>query len=366
MSLAEFAGRVAEGPTPLLALRVVAFAETAWRHGRRAALQAERRCASAFLIAARRVLRASDLLGHDPRSAVFVAALTTPGRREAGQAFAADCRSALARIASAMELTTGLRMETGWTLGSLSPASLHTRIGEAFERGARERERYAFFSLVGHELRTPLTSIRGYLDALIEDEVEDEFVRPFLETARSEALRLGRFLDGMFELSLIDAGLHGTARTCDPAAIVLEALAAAHPAARARGIALLHELERGLVVRLDADLLSQVVGNVIDNALKYGAADGLVHVGVRALDARFVEVAIDDDGPGIATHEREAIFVLGYRSASGGAGSGIGLAVARLIVERSGGEIDVVDGRFGGACFRVRLPREAAGPSGDA
>jgi signal transduction histidine kinase len=341
-------------------LRVVDFPEVAWRRGRRAALRAERRCASAFASAARHVLRASDVLGHDACSAVFVAALTTPGRGASAAALPADCRTALGRIASTMELATGLRLETGWTVEANLDieARLAPAIEAALERGAKERERYAFFSLIGHELRTPLTSIRGYLEALLEDDVEPATARMFLEVARTEALRLGRFIDGLFELSLIDAGLKCAEQTCDAATAVAAAVSAALQGARRRGITLAHDLPGGLQVRIDHDRLVQVAGNVIENALKHGASGGFVAAALRAADRRFVELTIEDDGPGVAAAERESIFALGYRSsASGAGGSGIGLAVARLILERVGGEIDVVDGARGGACFRIRLPR---------
>jgi signal transduction histidine kinase len=342
-------------------LRVVDFAEVAWRRGRRAALRAERRCAEAFALAASHVLRSSDVLGHDAGSAVFVAALTTPGRGASAAALPADCRAALGRIASTMELATGLRLETGWTVevnldieASLAPA-----IEAALERGAKERERYAFFSLIGHELRTPLTSIRGYLEALLEDGVEPATARTFLEVARTEALRLGRFIDGLFELSLIDAGFNCAEQTCDASAAVAAAISAAMPGARQRGIALAHDLPGGFQVCIGLDRLVQVAGNVIENALKHCAAGGIVTAALRA-DRRFVELAIEDDGPGVAEGERESIFALGYRSAASGAGgSGIGLAVARLILERVGGEIDVIGGSRGGARFRIRLPRAA-------
>jgi signal transduction histidine kinase len=358
--LSTFAEHVPAGETPLLVLRVADFAEVAWRRGRRAALRAERRCANAFEQAARNVLRSSDVLGHDACSAVFVAALTTPGRADATTALPADCRAALGRIASAMELATGFHLETGWTVDPRLDlaASLGPAIASALERGARERERYAFFSLIGHELRTPLTSVRGYLDALLEDDVDPVAARDFLEIARTEALRLGRFIDGLFELSLIDAGLHCAEMSCDARAAALAALAAAIPAARRRGIAIASDLACGLEVRIESDRLVQVAGNLIDNALKHGAEGGVVHAGLRALDRRFVELTVEDDGPGIPARERESIFALGYRSrASSARGTGIGLAVTRLILGRVGGEIDVIDGRRGGACFRVRLPR---------
>ncbi len=364
LPFATFAAHVPQGATPLLVVRVVDFAEVAWRRGRRAALRAERRCANAFALAAREVLRASDVLGHDACSAVFVAALTTPGRVACGKAFPADCRAVLSRIASTMELATGLRLETGWTVESQAnlAASLWPAIEVALERGAREREQFAFFSMIGHELRTPLTSIRGYLDALLEDDLDAASTRTFVEVARTEALRLGRFIDGLFTLSLIDAGFEGAERSCDAQAAVLAAVEAALPAARRRGVTIVHALEPGLQVGMEADRLGQVAGNLIDNALKHGASGGRVEMELRPLNARFVALTVEDDGPGVPAEEREAIFTLGYRSASGSAGgTGIGLAVARLILERAGGEVDVGEGRRGGARFQARLPRADLG-----
>jgi signal transduction histidine kinase len=82
-----------------------------------------------------------------------------------------------------------------------------------------------------------------------------------------------------------------------------------------------------------------------------------VYVSVATLDTRYVEVRVDDDGPGVAAHERETIFSLAKRGRNATAhGSGIGLAVVRLMLERIGGEADVGESLLGGAQFRVRLP----------
>ncbi len=80
----------------------------------------------------------------------------------------------------------------------------------ALLRGAQERERYAFFSALGHELRTPLSSIRGYLETLLDDDVDARTRRRFVRIAYNESLRLSRLVDGMFEISLLD--LHATLR----------------------------------------------------------------------------------------------------------------------------------------------------------
>jgi len=198
-------------PVPILVLRLPQFERIAWRDGKRAAQRLERSAARAFMQAARRCLRSEDLLAHDPYSDIFVAATLAAPRRGDGQDSlgmpnALDCRSALERIAAAMSLATELTIETGWTLvhDIGSDGDFGVAIASALERGLRERERYEFFATVGHELRTPLTSIRGYLETLLDGGIDSSASRRFLQTARREALRLGRLVDTMFEFSLLD------------------------------------------------------------------------------------------------------------------------------------------------------------------
>ncbi|MFN2450382.1 MAG: histidine kinase dimerization/phospho-acceptor domain-containing protein, partial [Candidatus Baltobacteraceae bacterium] len=109
-----------------------------------------------------------------------------------------------------------VRIETGWSLcaPSRDRPEFEQDIALALERGARERERYEFFAAVGHELRTPLTSIRGYLETLLDEPVDAPTSRRFLETARREALRMGRLLEGMFEFSLLDLSAGPSALEC--------------------------------------------------------------------------------------------------------------------------------------------------------
>ncbi len=107
-------------------------------------------------------------------------------------------------------------VENGWTLLVRATNDLNGDIAAALERGARDRERYEFFSAIGHELRTPLTSIRGYLETLLDEETDGQNRSRFLETARREALRMGRLLDGMFEFSLFDLSVDTLAmQQCD-------------------------------------------------------------------------------------------------------------------------------------------------------
>lgn len=350
---------------PVLVLRVPFLERLAWREGRSAARRLERQCLTSFRETGRRVLRASDLLAHDDESELFVAALAVPPR-DRPRMTSIDCRAALSRLSTAMEYAAGVDVECGWTfvrnVGVGDPL-LTVTVEAALERGARERERYAFFSAVGHELRTPLTSVCGYLDTLLGEPLDAATTQRFLEIARAEALRLGRLVEGMFALSMLDLQetlQRGEVGACDAVQALCAAIDATAPTARLREatVTLLETPDRApLLVAASLERVVQTAVNLLDNALKHGSRGGRVEVSARCGDGRFVEMRVEDDGPGVPPAERDTIFALGGRGADAtAAGSGIGLAAARLIVERMGGEIVVGDSALGGALFCVRLP----------
>ncbi|BDE06380.1 hypothetical protein WPS_16560 [Vulcanimicrobium alpinum] len=356
------ARRIAAAPSavPLLALRLPALERVAWRRGRRAARALERRAVAAFSRAAREVLRAGDLLAHDDGSDVFLAALVAP-TRDGGAAAPVDARSALARIAAALESETRLDVLTGWSVADPARAagSLDDVVDEAMLRGARERERYAFFSALGHELRTPLSSIRGYLETLLDErDVDAETRQRFVRTAYDESLRMTRLLEGMFEISLLDLRAGPAERAC---ASLRQALTTAREACAAN--AAVSEVSIHLAaapavdVAIDGDRLTLVLINLIDNAVKHGRRGGRVVVGVDLDEPRFVRVNVDDDGAGIAALDRERVFALGERATTAPNGTGLGLAIVRLILERSGGRVELTHSPLGGARFIVSVAR---------
>lgn len=361
-SLAQLARQLRTADdVPVLVFRVAALERIAWREGRPAARNLERSCLRSFVEAGGRVLRGTDILAHDEESEFFVAALVTMPRGARAVAMPTDCRATLARLAAAMELATGVDVQTGWTVvhdNAGTDPSLGATVAAALDRGARERERYTFFSTIGHELRTPLTSVRGYLEALlVEEDLRSSEARHFLEVAYAEALRVGRLVDGMFELSLLDLnGGAGGLDTCAVADAVKRARDAVAACAAARGVSV-EQLACGeRLAAISEDRLVQVLINLLDNAVKHGHRNGHVFVSARGLDDRYIEIRVDDDGPGVAPSERETIFALAGRGTTKAPGTGIGLAVVRLIIERAGGEIDVADSRLGGAQFRLRIP----------
>ena len=347
---------------PLLVLRLPEFERIAWRDGKRAAHRLERRTCAAFLDAATRSLRDGDILAHDSGSDVFVIAMSAPSR-ENRIVSPLDCRAVLERVAAALTLATGLRVQTGWTLlrRFASPKDLAAEIETALERGARERERYEFFAALGHELRTPLTSIRGYIETLLDGGLDEPTAQRFLEIAQREAQRMGRLLDGIFDFSLLDLSANAMAASrCYVRDQVRFAIDAVRPLARERNVRIEANVHAPFGVALDADPCAQLLVNLLENAIKYGRSGGAIAVGALA-DERFVTLFVDDDGPGIAPQERDSIFKLRVRGSTAGSrpGTGIGLAIVKLIVERAGGEIRVKDSPLGGARFEVALPRRA-------
>jgi signal transduction histidine kinase len=351
---------------PLLVFRLPALERTAWRSGLRTARSMERRAGRAFAAAAAGILRPADLIAHDSGGDTFVAALIAPTRDGHRWPAPVDMRSALARITATIEGLTALDVDAGWTCYEAQTVrGIEAAMGRALERGARERERYAFFSAIGHELRTPLASIRGYLETLLAGETDRATSDRFVRIAHGEALRLTRLLEGMFEISLLD--LSGAFP--GPVDCVLDA-ALSGAADASAALAAQHRSELrvapvpGLTVAVDADRLILVLTNLIANAIKHGRRGGRVEVAVALESPRTVTLVVDDDGAGIPAADRERVFALGERGSTRAAGSGIGLALVRMIVERAGGRVQLRASPLGGARFAVTIPRSRtpAGP----
>lgn len=342
---------------PLLVLRLPEFERIAWREGRPAARRLERATSAAFAEAAARSLRAGDVCAHDRRSDVYMIAMCAASRGNRAPA-AMDCRATLERIAAAISQVRDLAITSGWTIVSAANAAdLDRHVTTALERGAWERERHDFFAAVGHELRTPLTSISGYLETLLEQRLDAVTQRRFLQTARREALRLGRLLDGMFAFSLLDLSVGPSGSPACRLLVELDAaVEAIRPAARTRRMEIVRAPIPEVEIAIPADACTQALGNVLQNAVKYGRDRGTIGLSAECR-MPFVCIAIDDDGPGIARDEREAIFGLRVRGANaGGPGSGIGLALVRAMLRHVGGDIRAADSPLGGARFELTVP----------
>ena len=351
----------AEERVPLLVLRIPEIDRSPGTPRAAAERALARRCLQALTEARTRMLRTGDVLAYD-NGAHLLVALLSPARERECVAAPTDCRATLARLATALRTATGVRAETGWTIVPtfLGLRRLQQAVEEALRLGAGERERHAFFTSIGHELRTPLTAIRGYLETLLDEELDPETARRFLETAQGEAARMGRLVDGLHELALLDNEARGRPEgegEGDLLAALAAALDAVVPAAGGRRTVISQLSWEPRRVMLSTDRLTQILINVLENAIKHGREAGKVFVSASQLNDRYAEVRVDDDGPGVPSAERQAVFLLERRGVNVRAGgNGLGLALVRLMVERIGGEVDVERSPLGGARFCLRLP----------
>ncbi len=247
---------------------------------------------------------------------------------------------------------------------------LRRRSGELVEQNERlvelDRLKDQFVSLISHEFRTPLTSMHGYLELLRED--EGAFApkqREFLEVLERNAMRLLRLVDDLLFVAELDAGkLQLVLETLDPAALAREAVAAIRPIADRKGVAVQLSAERAPHLLADRARLAQLLDNLLTNGVKFTPGGGRVDVAVSRAGERAV-VEVRDTGIGIPPDEREHVFERFFRTSRAARrtipGSGLGLAVAKSIVEAHEGTIGVTSPEGGGSVFRVELP--LGGPS---
>jgi signal transduction histidine kinase len=238
---------------------------------------------------------------------------------------------------------------------------LHARV----ERSAGEREE--LLTVVSHELRTPITVIAGFNRLLLSEKVGPLTgeQRHFLNESAKSCRRLSAFIGTLIEAARDVAGER-------PLELVETSLATTIEGVVAFLTPLLDERKQTLELdldplaaraRFDPMRVEQVLTNLIGNALKHGRTGGLIRVSSRAIEAAaedrcFVEVAVSDDGPGIAAPDRERIFEPYVRAGDGSraGGLGLGLAICRRIVQAHGGTILVADAPGGGSRFSFTLP----------
>ena len=234
------------------------------------------------------------------------------------------------------------------------------------EREMLEVSRRTLIASVSHDLRTPLASMRAMVEALNDGIVsEPETVSRYLRTIQNETLHLTTLIDDLFELSQIDAGalqLH-----VEPASLsdlLSDALESMSAQAERKQIQIQSHVEGDLPrVPLDAPRMQRVLYNLIQNAIRHTPADGTITLTLRG-NPGGVELTVADTGEGIPGADLPHIFDRFYRgepartrdSSSAAPGAGLGLAIAKGIVEAHGGSISASSVPGTGAVFKVVLP----------
>jgi signal transduction histidine kinase len=223
---------------------------------------------------------------------------------------------------------------------------------------ALEGIRRDLITAVSHDLRTPLASLRAMIEAIDEGVVEDPAsMRRYAGEMRGSVVQLSGMVDDLFELAQLDAGRIETetrrARLDD---VVRTAVATVEPAARQKGVVLVADLGGADGVPC-SPRLTRVLQNLLGNAVRHTPADGTIRIAARRA-ADGLEVAVEDTGEGIAPEDLARVFEPFFRgdpSRSRG-GAGLGLTLAKRIVETLGGRIGAESTPAHGSRFAVRLP----------
>ena len=276
----------------------------------------------------------------------------------------------LARIARALRLATSPVGDLIDASGRVEAGDFSTRVPETGLREVRtlarafnamsarleeaEQERRTALADVSHELRTPLTVIQGNLEAIIDGvyPADAEHLEPILAETRI----LERLIEDLRTLTLADAGslvLHR--EPADLRAMLTDVAASYRSQAEQAGISLTVTTADDLpILDIDPARIREVISNLLTNALRHTPRDGKVELSA-ALAGGQVEVSVHDTGSGIPTDQLDRIFDRFYRSPDS-PGSGLGLPIAKSLIEAHGGTIAAASEPGTGTTIRVRLP----------
>lgn len=230
-----------------------------------------------------------------------------------------------------------------------------------------ERMRATLLGSVSHDLRTPLAVIAGTAETLVEENLSTPQRRALLQDLRKEALDLSRLVDNLLGITRFELG--GVVPNVE--AIPIEELLGTATARLRRehpGVDLRVEFPRSeppIAIDVDATLIEQLLANLVDNAVRHGDASRPIRILART-DGDRVEIAVEDEGPGLPLAELEHVFGKfhrGGRTARSERGVGLGLAICKAIADLHGVEIEASNVAGGGARFSIRVLRSVAVPS---
>jgi two-component system phosphate regulon sensor histidine kinase PhoR len=229
-----------------------------------------------------------------------------------------------------------------------------------------ERTREEFVANVSHELRTPLSLIKGYVETLLDGARNNpEVAERFLKIIERNAQRLDLLIQDLLTISALESGR--VKLNLQPVALrplVEKIFNDLKPPADNKHITLVNKLPE-LAATADANRIDQVLANLVDNAIKYGRAQGTVVLGGKETGDNKVEIFVQDDGPGIPPEALDRVFERFYRvdkarSREQG-GTGLGLSIVKHIVQNHGGTVWVKSELGKGATFFFTLPKAEQG-----
>ena len=294
------------------------------------------------------------------------------GRRQT-IVFEEDARETLRRLAdqAAVALANALAYREIEMLNLSLEAKVAERTRELSEANRKlqtlDRLKSEFVSNASHELRTPLTAIRMSVDNLLDGVVGEAGpkLQRYLTTVRNNTDRLARLVTDLLDLSRIEAGRVELRRTPVPVQPIIQEVAEnLLPMAAGKGLSLMAVPADAapLLAFADRDKLQQILINLIENATKFTPTGGCITVSARDAGKQFVEIAVEDTGEGIPADELEAVFDKFHQVRRAGQGkpqgTGLGLTIAKSLIELHGGRIWVESEVGRGTRFVLTLPTE--------
>lgn len=328
-----------------------------------------------------RLFRDEDLVASGGAgSDFFVVFLFAPPRRK--EVFAtSDLKLIATRVSQTLigvmneravelEINERIELRSGYTVIDHDPELPISRLvyearKEAALKSQLDEIMVSFVANVSHELRTPLTCIKGYTETLLEGAMEDpELTRRWLGTIYTETQRLERLIKDLLDISMMEADQIELSMTnCDVRALVEHTVSVLTPRAEKQNIKIhLDVPDTSPEWQLDHDRISQVLLNIIDNALKYSEMNTNVYVRLY-FSAERATIEVQDEGAGIKESELSKIFDRFYRVEESRAtrfgGRGLGLSIANHLVEAHGGDLSVSSVFGEGSKFTITLPRQA-------
>ena len=245
-------------------------------------------------------------------------------------------------------------------------ARLTRELNEKLKAANADKDRY--LGIAAHDLRNPLSSIRGLSELMLETPLEPEQQREFLGTIRRTSNELLSLVNDLLDVAVIESGkLDLRLKDQDVARLVDRRVRLLEPQARGKQIKLVMDAPGPQTASIDAARFSQVIDNLVSNAIKFSPSGTTMEVTLRPGKDSFV-LSVQDQGPGIPEEERKLLFrsfqKLSARPTGGEKSTGLGLSIVKRIVDAHGGRIDVESGSNGGTRFTVTVPLASAQGAG--
>jgi len=224
-----------------------------------------------------------------------------------------------------------------------------------------DKRKTEFISIVSHDLKTPLTSIIGFADTLLNKRLNltEDTKEDFINVIATESRRLSRLISDFLDLTKIEEGIfEPKIEKANIKEIVNRVVEFINT--KSKGISIVVESENHFpLMNLDEDRITQVLQNLLSNALKYSPINSIIKIVIKQF-AEEIRISVIDQGIGIPDSEKEKVFQKFYRINSDISikerGTGLGLTIVKFIIELHGGRIWVEDNKPAGSCFIFALP----------